>query len=116
MVYQDATLGNILVDGKGMTLYVFDKDTAGVSNCSGGCLTKWPPLTTSNEQTPVMAGEGVTATFGVITRDDGTYQVTVNDMPLYYYASDSAAGDVSGQAVGDVWWVVGPDGNKLMTQ
>lgn len=116
MVKEDAKYGNILVDDKGMTLYVFDKDTAGTSTCTGNCLTNWPPFTVASEQTSVMAGEGITATFGVITRDDGTYQVTINDMPLYYYAKDTAAGDTNGQAVGDVWWVVGADGNKVTTQ
>lgn len=116
MLHEDATYGNILVDAKGMTLYVFDNDTPGTSNCSGNCLTNWPPFTVADEQTSVIADEGITATFGVITRDDGTYQVTINDMPLYYYAKDAAAGDTTGQAVGDVWWVVGADGNKIATQ
>lgn len=116
MMHKDAKLGNILVDAKGMTLYVFDKDTAGKSNCTGDCLVKWPALTTANAQDMVMANGDVTATFGVIEREDGTYQVTANEMPLYYYYEDKAPGDVNGQAVGDVWWVVGADGNKITTQ
>jgi predicted lipoprotein with Yx(FWY)xxD motif len=58
----------------------------------------------------------VTGDWAVITRDDGTYQVTVNGMPLYTYAKDTKAGDVVGQAVGDVWWVVSADGKKIDKQ
>lgn len=112
MVADNATLGKILVDAKGMTLYLFDKDEKDKSNCSGNCLTNWPPLTVKDEK-EVMAGEGITGTLATITRDDGSYQVTVNGMPVYYYAKDMAAGDVVGQGVGDVWWVLGPDGNKI---
>ncbi len=112
MVADNATLGKILVDAKGMTLYLFDKHEKDKSNCSGDCLKNRPPLTVTNA-TAVMAAKEVTGTLGAITRDDGSYQVTVNGMPVYYYAKDKAAGDVAGQGVGDVWWVLGPDGNKI---
>jgi len=111
-VFESPTLGSILVDGKGMTLYVFDKDEKDKSNCSGGCLKNWPPFTVADESTKVT-GEGVTATFATIESADGTYQVTVNGMPLYYYIKDVNPHDTVGQAVGDVWWVVGPDGSKI---
>ena len=57
-----------------------------------------------------MAGDGVTAELGTTERTDGTVQVTANGWPLYYWFEDEAAGDTKGQAVGDVWWVMGPDG------
>ncbi len=98
-------LGTFLVDEKGMTLYLFTKDTPGVSNCSGSCLTAWPPLLTSGEP---RAGDGVTGKLGTITRDDGSLQVTYNDMPLYYYVTDVKPGDTTGQDVGGVWFVVAP--------
>jgi len=107
------TLGKILVASNGMTLYVFDKDTTGKSNCTGDCLVKWPALTVDNENATIKADEGVTAEFAVITRDDGTYQVTANGLPLYFYYKDTKPGDVTGQAVGEVWWVVGADGAKI---
>lgn len=116
MLHEDAKLGKILVDNKGMTLYIFDKDSADKSTCSGGCVTKWPLLTATSEKEAIAAGEGVTAKFGIIKRDDGKYQVTANGMPLYYYAEDKAAGDVKGQAVGDVWWVIGADGSKITSK
>lgn len=105
----DAELGTVLVDGDGMTLYLFDNDTPGTSNCSGDCAANWPPLTGD-----VTAGEGVDESLlGTTERDDGTLQVTYADQPLYYFAGDQAAGDLNGQAVGGIWWVVGPDGEKI---
>ena len=106
-------LGSFLVDSKGMTLYLFTKDTPNTSVCYDKCATAWPPLLTSG--TPV-AGDGVDASkFGTTTRKDGTTQVTYNGWPLYYYFKDKAAGDVTGQTVGDVWYVVSPAGDKITT-
>ena len=104
---KDAKLGDILVDSKGMTLYRFEKDQADVSNCNGGCAAAWPPLVVAAGQDPT-AGDGVTGKLGVITRQDGSLQVTYNSLPLYYFASDSQPGDTNGQDVGDVWYVVHP--------
>lgn len=95
-------LGAVLVDGAGRTLYVFTKDEKNKSNCTGGCLTLWPPL----YGTPA-AGTGVTAAkLGSFTTADGKSQATIDGMPLYYYSPDTAAGDVKGQNVGGVWFVV----------
>ena len=73
----DSSLGQILVDAKGMSLYMFDKDETDKSNCYEGCAVKWPPLLVNAGEQPV-AGEGVTAKLGVTERTDGTYQVTAN--------------------------------------
>lgn len=110
----DSSLGEIVVDGDGMTVYIFDKDTAdsGKSACAGDCLAAWPPVATTNESPAV---DGVTGEVATITRDDGSLQITLNGLPLYLYAADEAAGDVTGQGVGGVWWVVGPDGGKIDT-
>ncbi len=107
MVASDATLGKFLVDSKGMTLYVYTKDTPGVSNCSGGCLQVWPALLFSGTGDPT-AGAGVTGKLGLITRSDGSKQVTYNDKPLYYYAGDTKPGDTTGQNVGGIWFVIAP--------
>lgn len=104
-VSSSATLGKYLVDEDGMTLYLFTKDTPGVSNCTGNCLTAWPPLLTVG--TP-RADDGVVGKLGTITLADGTLQVTYNDIPLYYYISDVNPGDTVGQNVGGVWFVVAP--------
>ena len=108
----DSDLVKIVVDADGRTVYVFDKDTAGSgkSACSGDCLAKWPAVTADSDAPAV---DGVSGEIGTITRDDGSTQVTLGGMPLYLYAADSQAGDVTGQAVGGVWWVVAPDGTKI---
>jgi predicted lipoprotein with Yx(FWY)xxD motif len=109
----ESTSGSILVDGQGRSLYLFTNDTqnSGASTCTGDCLTNWPPLLSTEAPT---AGAGVDAAkLGTITRDDGTTQVTYNGWPLYLYSSDTAPGDVTGQGVGGVWFLVAPDGNAI---
>lgn len=102
-------LGEILVDGEGMTVYVFDNDTEGTSTCTGECEANWPPVSGD-----VTAGEGVDLDLLDTTeREDGSSQATYDGQPLYLFAGDQAAGDVAGQGVGGVWWVVGPDGAKI---
>jgi predicted lipoprotein with Yx(FWY)xxD motif len=103
------TVGTVLVDGaSGMTLYTFTKDVkdSGVSACTGGCLTTWPALTVPDDATPPTGGDGVTGTLATIERDDGTYQVTYNGLPLYFFKSDAAPGDANG--VYENWEVVAP--------
>ncbi len=108
---QNETLGSFLVDEKGMTLYLFTKDTPNTSNCYEKCATAWPPLLTGGSP---VAGEGVDASLlGTTTRTDGTVQVTYNGWPLYYYEKDKAPSDVIGQNVGDVWFVVAPSGEMI---
>ncbi|TCC49572.1 hypothetical protein E0H73_42260 [Kribbella pittospori] len=110
------SLGTIVVDGTGRTLYVYDVDTAkpSKSNCNGSCATAWPPLT-AGTGTPKLSGVDASLV-GTVTRSDGSKQVTLAGWPLYYYANDAKAGDTTGQAVGGTWWVVGPDGKKITTQ
>jgi predicted lipoprotein with Yx(FWY)xxD motif/plastocyanin len=104
-------LGQFLVDAEGMTLYLFLRDTPGVTNCYDNCAVAWPPLYTMG---PATAGEGVDAgLLGTTTRTDGTTQVTYNGWPLYYYAKDMQPGDVTGQDVGDVWYVISPAGEMV---
>ncbi|MGD0877685.1 MAG: hypothetical protein ABSA01_06005 [Anaerolineales bacterium] len=105
---QNATLGSILVDSNGMTLYLYTKDTPNTSVCYGNCATLWPPLLTNGAP---VAGTGVTASMlGTTTRTDGTVQVTYNGWPLYYFAKDKVAGDTTGEGVGSVWYVITPAG------
>jgi predicted lipoprotein with Yx(FWY)xxD motif len=104
-------LGTYLVDGTGKTLYLYTKDTTpGKSVCEGACIAAWPPL-----QGTAKAGTGVDASaLGTATLPDGTKMVSYHDVPLYYFKADAAAGDTKGQAVGGVWYVVGPDGKAIM--
>ncbi len=108
---QTEKLGRVLVDDKGMTLYLYTKDTPNVTNCYSKCEVAWPPLLALGQPT---LGDGVAS--GLISttlRKDGSVQVTYNGWPLYYYFKDHAAGDLTGQAVGKVWWVVSGEGNPI---
>ena len=107
-VADSPTLGKILTDGNGMTLYLFTKDTANVTNCYDQCAVNWPPLLVGEGEEPA-AGPGLTGKLGTIDRTDGSRQVTYNGIPLYLWIKDTKAGDVTGQGVGDVWFVVHPD-------
>jgi predicted lipoprotein with Yx(FWY)xxD motif len=113
-VATNAKLGQILVDGNGRTLYLFEADKGPSSTCYGGCATYWPPLLTGGAP---IAGTGVNASMlGTTKRTDGTTEVTFNGHPLYYVVTDHNPGDASGQAVnnfGAAWYVVGTDGNKI---
>lgn len=109
----DSPLGEIIVNADGMTAYYFDKDVpdSGSSSCSGDCAVAWPSIT-SETTTPVV-DEGITASVGTITGVAGETQITVNGLPVYLFQKDAAPGDVNGQGVGDVWWVIAPDGTKI---
>jgi predicted lipoprotein with Yx(FWY)xxD motif len=105
---QNDTLGKFIVDGTGRSLYMFTKDTKDTSNCYDKCAAAWPPLLTSDKPT---ADDGIDAALiGTTQRKDGSMQVTYNGMPLYYYTPDQKPGDVTGQAVGKVWWVLSGEG------
>jgi predicted lipoprotein with Yx(FWY)xxD motif len=102
-------LGTILVDGDGLTLYLFDNDTDGESVCHDDCAATWPPLLGD----ATVGGEADASLLGTTSRDDGAVQVTYAGMPLYHYAGDGQPGDVAGQGLGDVWWVIAPDGERI---
>jgi predicted lipoprotein with Yx(FWY)xxD motif len=89
----------VLASKDGRTLYTFDKDQAGKSNCAGGCLAAWPAFTVAN---PKAANEE----FTIITRDDGTPQWAYKGMPLYFFAGDAKPGEINGDGQGGVWHVI----------
>ena len=113
-VASNGTLGKILVDGAGRTLYLFAADKGTSSTCYGSCATYWPPLVTNGAP---QAGAGVDATLlGTTNRTDGTVQVTYNGHPLYFVVTDHNPGDATGQAVnnfGAPWYVLSATGNKV---
>jgi predicted lipoprotein with Yx(FWY)xxD motif len=105
----DTDLGTILVDGDGLTLYLFMPDAQGASMCLDSCAATWPPLAG-----PATAGDAVDeALLSTADRPDGSAQVTYNGWPLYHFASDAAAGDTNGQGVGNIWYVVDASGNAI---
>ncbi|QGF23065.1 hypothetical protein [Raineyella fluvialis] len=108
----DSSLGKIVVADNGMTVYQFTKDVkdSGKSSCTGGCLKAWPPVLTT-QATPAL--QGITGTVGTITTPEGAKQVTLNGLPLYYWASDTKPGDTTGQGVQGVWYVVSPSGSMM---
>jgi predicted lipoprotein with Yx(FWY)xxD motif/plastocyanin len=109
-VKKDEKLGSILADSKGMTLYLFTKDTKeNESTCVDKCATSWPPLTVKSSKDVLVAGQGASGKLATFKRADGTLQVSYNGIPLYYFAKDKDKEDAYGQGVGKVWYVVAPD-------
>lgn len=110
----NAKLGSILVDEKGMTVYLFLADTTKESTCYTNCAAIWPPVLTDG--TP-QAGTGAQASLlGTTTRTDGKVEVTYAGHPLYYFVKDKVAGDVTGQGIngfGALWWVLSPSGAAI---
>lgn len=104
--------GPIVVGKDGRSVYVFTKDVkdSGTSACKDTCAASWPAVTTTSDAPSV---EGVSATIGTISAADGSKQITLNGLPLYYYAQDTKAGDILGQGVGDAWYLVSPSGEML---
>ncbi len=98
-------VGKFFIDSKGMTLYIFKKDSPGKSACAGPCVEKWPLYFREKVAVPEGLNEG---DFGTITREDGKQQTTYKGWPLYYFAGDKAPRDVLGQGLGNVWFVVNP--------
>ncbi|HUJ73569.1 MAG TPA: hypothetical protein VL359_01875 [bacterium] len=93
--------GDVLTDSKGITLYVFDKDAGGQSNCNGKCAENWPPL-------KAEAGAAAMGKWSVITRADGSKQWAYGGKPLYTFIKDKAPGDTHGDGVNNVWWLAKP--------
>ncbi|MBI2887298.1 MAG: LPXTG cell wall anchor domain-containing protein [Chloroflexi bacterium] len=104
--------GTMLTDGAGRSLYLFTRDERNKSNCAGACAQIWPPLIT--EGAPQASTGAAAGLLGSTARADGSQQVTYNGWPLYYYAQDTQMGDVKGQNVNNVWFVVSPYGGPRM--
>lgn len=105
-----SSLGEIVVDGEGRTLYLLTTDSGTTSSCTGGCATAWPALVA-----PATAGSGITGAVTEATQADGAKQIALNGHLLYYYAADVAPGTTSGQGVGGQWYVVDGAGNAVKT-
>jgi predicted lipoprotein with Yx(FWY)xxD motif len=90
-----------LVDSRGATLYVFDRDTAGKSNCYANCAGNWPPFVGNAASKPVD-------NFTIVVRDDGSRQWAYKGKPLYYWHTDAKPGDKLGNNIGGVWHLVAP--------
>ncbi|MDQ6945471.1 MAG: hypothetical protein M3256_04190 [Actinomycetota bacterium] len=109
-----SSLGLILADRNGKSLYLFEADKGSQSTCSGACAQAWPPLTTSGA--PKAAGGVSPSLIGTTTRSDGATQVTYSGHPLYSFVGDNQPGDTNGEgstAFGAGWDVLSPTGAKI---
>jgi predicted lipoprotein with Yx(FWY)xxD motif len=109
-----SALGRILVDSRGHTLYLFEKDRRGQSACSGACLAYWPPLLTSGTPTAVKGAQR--SLLGSIRRADATRQVTYAGHPLYLFSGDARRGQTNGEGLKDfgaAWYALMPSGKKI---
>lgn len=95
------TTDGVMTDNAGMTLYVFDMDSAGKSACNGPCATNWPPLLAQD-------GDKASGDYTIITRDDGKKQWALKGKPLYLWSKDKKAGDKTGDGFKNVWHVAKP--------
>jgi predicted lipoprotein with Yx(FWY)xxD motif len=91
----------MLADGKGMTLYTYDKDAPGKSNCNGPCAANWPPLAATAADKP-------SGKWTVVTRDDGSLMWAFDGKPVYAWKNDKAPGDTTGDGVGGTWHIARP--------
>lgn len=110
-------LGTVLVDGQGLTLYLFEPDHQSVPTCTGSCAAAWPPLLLPAGVSLARPGPGVrTALLGTVRRPGGALQLTYNRWPLYRWVGDTRPGVATGQALdnfGGSWYVVAPDGRAV---
>jgi predicted lipoprotein with Yx(FWY)xxD motif len=108
------SLGQIIVNSNGRTLYLFNKDRNGKSACSGQCATFWPPLIMTGK--PAVTGSARASLIGTTRRTDGRLQVTYNHHPLYTFVKDKKSGQTNGEGVnafGATWDAVSPAGAKI---
>jgi predicted lipoprotein with Yx(FWY)xxD motif len=112
----NGNLGKILVDSKGDTVYLFQKDTGTKSTCTGACASAWPPVPVTGK--PTVASGLSAAKVGTTTGSDGKPQVTYDGHPLYRFSGDSKPGDANGQgtnAFGALWYVLSSSGAAVTT-
>ncbi|TYK53390.1 COG4315 family predicted lipoprotein [Actinomadura decatromicini] len=109
-----SSLGPILVDGRGRTLYLFVADLPNQSSCDGACAAIWPPATSAGP--PTAAGAAQQSQITTIARPEGPRQLVYAGHPLYYYQADTGRGDIRGQALtqfGAEWYAVSPQGEQV---
>lgn len=108
-IMRKETVGTFLVDGFGMSLYTYAKDTENSSTCLEGCTVTWQPFHIA----PPEVAKGLSQKdFGTITRSDNMEQTTYRGKPLYYFMQDRFPGDTFGQGVGGVWFLATPPKKK----
>ncbi|MGW7754571.1 COG4315 family predicted lipoprotein [Streptomyces violaceusniger] len=103
-------------DGAGFTLYRFDKDSSSPSksNCNQACAVTWPPVLVGPGSRIFVDGVP-TAEIGIVTRADGTRQVTIGGWPIYRFSKDTAPGNTNREGVGGTWFAISTDGQKVLS-
>ena len=107
-------LGQIVVDSRGRSLYLFEKDSRGHSSCSGLCASYWPPLLSNGRPAAIKGAKA--SLLGSIRRADGSRQVTYAGHPLYFFSGDTGRGQTNGEGLRDFgagWYVLTPSGKKI---
>ncbi len=107
-------LGRVVVDGRGRSLYLFEKDTRGRSACSGVCAAYWPPLLTNGRSIAIRGAKP--SLLASIRRADGSRQVSYAGHPLYFFSGDTRRGQTNGEGLQDFgagWYVLTPSGKKI---
>ncbi len=98
----DTSVGTVLADEQGFTLYTYKNDPMGKSECDGRCARKWPPVMVTGKMP--AAGSDLT----VISRNDGKQQLAWRGRPLYRWEKDKEPGQTTGHNLGEVWFVARP--------
>jgi len=109
-----SSAGTFLATGSGRAVYLWTKDSGGMSACTAACEGMWPPVIASG--TVTASGSVKASELGTITRADGTKQVTYDGHPLYYFVGDSGPGMANGQGsdgFGAKWWLIAPTGTDV---
>jgi predicted lipoprotein with Yx(FWY)xxD motif len=102
----------ILVNAKGLTLYLFTADKKNQSTCTGQCAKFWPPLLLGAGTKAPATIPGIHGAFALATQAGGSKQVTFNGSPLYTFVKDKKPGEMNGEGVGGVWWVATAAGSS----
>jgi predicted lipoprotein with Yx(FWY)xxD motif len=111
---KSSSAGEFLTNGSGRAIYLWMKDSMNSSDCSGGCASAWPPVTSTGALS--VAGGVNKADLSTFARSDGAKQVAYDGHPLYYFEGDSSAGLMTGQgsdSFGAKWWLVNPSGSAI---
>lgn len=111
------SLGNILINSQGRTVYLFKADSGTKSACNGACAAAWPPLQVTGK--PVASRGAKASLVGTTTRSNGSKQVTYNGHPVYLFARDQQPGQTNGQGVtafGAAWFALTPSGTQVSAQ
>jgi predicted lipoprotein with Yx(FWY)xxD motif len=110
----DTSLGRVVVDASGFTVYMLTADSPGQSSCSSDCLSSWPPVAAPSSGT--QSPPDITAKVDETETTTGTAMLTVGGWPAYTYVQDTAPGDVSGEGItsfGGTWYAIGPNGQPV---